>query len=127
MSIKQDDQGSILVSTFALLLFISFLITSTSLVIKHQVIQYNLISQSYEAKAMIEMTKQIMVEENNEAIKNGALVFSEGTVTVKQMGDRKYSIEATLDSNYTSRSVFTLPEAEIEETDPIGEKTYFDE
>ena len=127
MSIKQDDQGSILVSTFALLLFISFLITSASLVIKHQVVQYNLISQTYEAKAMIEMTKQILVDEDKETISSGSLVFSNGTVTVIQTEDRKYSIEATLDNNFTSRFVFTLPEAEIEETDPIDEKTYFDE
>ncbi|GAA0352594.1 hypothetical protein GCM10008932_01970 [Alkalibacterium iburiense] len=127
MNLKQDDQGSILVSTFALLLFISFLITSASLVIKHQVVQYNLISQTYEAKAMIEMTKQILVDEDNEAISSGSLAFSNGTVTIKQTGERKYSIEATLNNNFTSRSVFILPEAVIEETTPIDEDTYFDE
>lgn len=127
MKVKQDEQGSILVSTFGLLLFLSFLITTATLVIKHQVIQYNLITHTYEAKAMIEMTKQILLEEDDESIRSGSLSFTNGTVSVKRTHDRRYTIEATLDNNYKSQSTFVLPEPEIEETDPIDENTYFDE
>lgn len=124
MNLKKDEQGSILVSTFGLLLFISFLITTATIVIKHQVIQYNLITHTYEAKAMIEMSKHIILEEGNEDISEGSLSFSNGTVTVKRTNGRSYTLEAKLDNDFRSQSKLELPEPINEE---IDESTYFDE
>lgn len=112
----KNEEGSVLISTFGLLLFLSFLITSATLVIRHQVIQFNQISTSYEAKAMIEMTEHLFLEnQNKEEIKSGVVTFSNGSVTVTEMSERVYFFKATLNNNYTSQATLILPEPLVEE------------
>lgn len=112
----KNEEGSVLISTFGLLLFLSFLITSATLVIRHQVIQFNQISTSYEAKAMIEMTEHLFLEnQNKEEIKSGVVTFSNGSVTVTEMSERVYLFKATLNNNYTSQATLILPEPLVEE------------
>lgn len=112
----KNEEGSVLISTFGLLLFLSFLITSATLVIRHQVIQFNQISTSYEAKAMIEMTEHLFLEnQNKEEIKSGVVTFSNGSVIVTEMSERVYFFKATLNNNYTSQATLILPEPLVEE------------
>lgn len=104
-----SDEGSVLLSTFYLLLFMSFLIISLTSIVRLQVLQLQQISQSYEAKALIEMGEAILKEKvEREDVETGKIIFREGVVDVKKETGTTYTLVVTLSNQYTSRSTIDL-------------------
>lgn len=104
---KNNESGSILLSTMILILFLSFLIPSLALNIHHQRIQYNQMIQSYEAKTMLTMTEQLMTEKMNQKQSDqlsleGEIIFVNGSVTINETASDLYHLLAELDSGFTS-------------------------
>lgn len=125
--ISQYDEGSILLSTFHLLLFISFLIISLTAILQHQMMQLQQISQSYEAKALIEVSEAFLRERLEwEDVETGTLYFDEGRVDVLKETDTLYTFVATMPNHYTSKrtieisAIEDLEELEILELDEEG-------
>ncbi|MFO8068433.1 MAG: hypothetical protein R6U02_00315 [Alkalibacterium sp.] len=102
--IRCNDEGSLLLSTFHLLLFISFLILSLTAILQHQMMQLQLISQAYEAKALIEVSEELLRERlDREDVETGTIYFSEGRVDISKETDTRYTLAATMPNHYTSR------------------------
>ena len=103
------EKGSVLLSTFHLLLFTSFLLISLTSIVRLQVMQLQQIAFSYEAKALIEIGEEILmveVEKNN--IETGRILFREGTVDIKKETESLYTLVATLPNKYTSQSTIEI-------------------
>ncbi|OJF94305.1 hypothetical protein AX762_07535 [Alkalibacterium sp. 20] len=122
--ISHNDEGSLLLSTFHLLLFISFLIISLTAILQHQMMQLQQINQSYEAKALIEVSEVFLRERLEwEDIETGTLYFNEGRVDVAKETETLYTLVATMPNHYTSRrsieisSVEDMEELAIQESD----------
>ncbi len=120
------EKGSVLLSTFHLLLFTSFLLISLTSIVRLQVMQLQQIAFSYEAKALIEIGEEILmveVEKNN--IETGRILFREGTVDIKKETESLYTLVATLPNQYTSQSTIEIQpivEEEIQEPQPADEE-----
>lgn len=120
------EKGSVLLSTFHLLLFTSFLLISLTSIVRLQVMQLQQIAFSYEAKALIEIGEEILmveVEKNN--IETGRILFREGTVDIKKETESLYTLVATLPNKYTSQSTIEIQpivEEEIQEPQPADEE-----
>ena len=120
------EKGSVLLSTFHLLLFTSFLLISLTSIVRLQVMQLQQIAFSYEAKALIEIGEEILmveVEKNN--IETGRILFREGTVDIKKETESLYTLVATLPNKYTSQSTIEIQpivEEEIQEPLPADEE-----
>ncbi|GEK91354.1 hypothetical protein [Alkalibacterium kapii] len=99
----EQDEGSLLLSTFHLLFFISFLIISLTSIINNQLMQLQLVSRAYEAKAMIEVSQTLLRGKNEwENVETGTIYFSQGEVTIEKKTAGEYELEAKLNNNYTS-------------------------
>ncbi|GEK88755.1 hypothetical protein SAMN04488100_10833 [Alkalibacterium putridalgicola] len=119
MPIKRymSEEGSLLLSTFHLLLFISFLILSVTGVVYNQLMQLQQISQSYEAKALIEVSESMLKDRLVwEDVETATLYFSQGHVEILKETDAEYSLVAYLNNRYTSRQRFIVePDPTLEE------------
>lgn len=103
----RDEQGSSLISTLLLLVFLIFLMTSATTVIRHQMLQYRQTAHSYEAKTLIEMTETILLsEENTKQLK--VVEFNKGRVSVERLSENTYLLQATLTNQYTSKKRIEL-------------------
>lgn len=119
--IYKDEQGSSLISTLLLLLFLTFLMTASAAVIKNQVVQYRQTGYSYEAKAMIEMTESLIAREESGTYPT-RVTFDNGRTIVETVSDNRYTIQAKLNNQYTSQKTIVIPvkaepSPEVAETD----------
>lgn len=99
-----SDEGSSLVSTLLLLVFLSVIITSVTGAVKHQIHQYKQTAYSYESNTLIEMTEVILREtENPDEHFPRKIVFSTGEVRVSRKAVNLFQLEAVLHNQYTSK------------------------
>lgn len=117
----RDEQGSTLISTLLLLLFLTFLMTGAATVIKHQVVQYKQTAHSYEAKALIEMTERLLLNAEDDNYPRH-IQFNNGKTVVEQVSEHTYKISARLNSEYTSQKTIELPvKEEVKEDEEYEE------
>lgn len=130
MKLRNNDQGSILLSTFHLLFFMSFLILSLTSVIRNQVMQLQQISQAYEAKALIEVSELLLRERILwEEVETGMVYFKQGSVEITKESDAEYVLVAKLSNGYTSRLTVEIrlaPESDEPERENILEEPLTD-
>lgn len=121
--ITTEDEGSLLLSTFYLLIFISFLILSLTGIIYNQLTQLQLTSQAYEAKALIEVSQNMLREKDDlDKIERAMLYFKQGEVQIKKLSEREYKLEARLNNAYKSSLTFSIPkEVKTEEAHEVIE------
>lgn len=116
------EEGSILLSTFHLLLFSSFLIISLTTVMRYQIMQLQQISHSYEAKALIELSADILRERvETDEIETSTLYFNSGSVKINKETASQYTLIATLTNTYTSKATINI--VPLEPTDVIEDST----
>ncbi len=109
MNHLKDEDGSILVSTVALLLFLSFLITTVSVILTNQVNQLNQMSMAYETKAMLQMTSRLVEDEWDKGfLQSGQLTFSKGTVLVDRQTPESVIIRVNHESGQTRTETIYL-------------------
>lgn len=116
--LRTNEEGSLLLSTFHLLLFISFLILSVTGVVYNQLMQLQQISQAYEAKALIEVSESMLKDRRVwEDVETATLYFSQGHVEIVKETDAEYLLVAYLNNRYTSQQRFIVePDPALEET-----------
>lgn len=117
---RTSEEGSIMLSTFYLILFVSFLTVSLAGIIYNQMMQLKHLSDAYEAKALIEVSGHLLEERlESEDIETAILYYSEGIVKIRKESAEEYSLVATLANEYTSSQRITVTlEVESEERLP---------
>lgn len=111
----RNEEGSILVSTFALLLFLSFMITTVTGIVYHQAYQLNQISMAYETKAMLQMTSRLIEEEWDKGnLESGQLTFSKGTVTVQRLTKTSVSVQVAHVNGQSRTETLSIDHTTIE-------------
>ncbi|WP_091529036.1 hypothetical protein [Alkalibacterium subtropicum] len=107
--LRTNEEGSLLLSTFHLLLFISFLILSVTAIVNNQLMQLHQISQAYEAKALIEVSESLLKDRLvREEVEAATLYFSQGHVEIIKETDTDYSLVAHLTNHYTRRQMLRI-------------------
>ncbi|MER2063319.1 MAG: hypothetical protein ABS873_01590 [Alkalibacterium sp.] len=108
--ICESEEGSLLLSTFHLLLFITFLVLSLTGIVYNQHMQLNQMSQAYEAKALIEVSRTLLQERlEKEEVDEAVLSFNQGEVTISKVSGYEYRLVATLTNAYVSSQSITIP------------------
>ncbi|MCC5889652.1 MAG: hypothetical protein JJU01_03715 [Alkalibacterium sp.] len=111
-----SDEGSSLMSTLLLLVFLTVIITSVTGVVKHQIHQYRQTDYSYEAKTLIEMAEVVLLEaEIKDQRFPEKIVFSTGSVTVSRISPSIFQLEAVLHNQYTSKKQVSVDAESTEE------------
>jgi len=106
----RSEEGSLLLSTFHLLFFVSFLILSLTGIIYNQMMQLQQFSQAYEAKALIEMSEAVLQDKLEwEDVEKGTVYFTQGKVDIEKVSDTEYELSARLNNNYTSSQNVIIP------------------
>lgn len=108
-TLRTREEGSLLLSTFHLLFFVSFLILSLTGIVYNQLMQLQQISQAYEAKALIEVSEFLLQEKlEGEEVESATLHFSQGKVAISKDSDTAYSLVATMTNGYTSSQTLSV-------------------
>lgn len=108
-TVRDNEEGSLLLSTFHLLFFISFLIVSLTGIVYNQMMQLQQISQAYEAKALIEVSKSMLREKAKwEDVETATLYFSQGEVVIRKASDTEFILAAKLNNSYTSSQTIAI-------------------
>jgi len=120
---KGGEEGSILLSTFHLLLFLTFLILALTTVVQNQVMQLRQISHSYEARALIALSEDKLREKlESQEVESGTIAYSTGNVEIIREAEKTYLLVATLNNSYTSKSkVEIIRETTVD--DPTDQET----
>ncbi|MDZ7834856.1 MAG: hypothetical protein U5K84_05495 [Alkalibacterium sp.] len=101
---RGGEEGSILLSTFHLLLFLTFLILALTTVVQNQVMQLRQISHSYEARALIALSEDRLKERLEwHEVETGMIAYSTGNVEIIRESEKTYLLVATLNNSYASR------------------------
>jgi hypothetical protein len=107
----KNEEGSMLLSVLLFVSFAAFLVINVSFVIRNQSFQLRQTTYSYEAKSMIEVTKDILAEKQSagETIENVRIHFSNGEVNVTQLSEEKLSLTVFLDDGFSINKTIVFP------------------
>jgi len=106
-----NEKGSILVSVVLFMSVTSMMITGVSYLVKNQAIQFKQLQQSYEAKAAIAMSEELLMKklEEGESVASGEIQFNSATVNIANMDQNKYEFTAQLKDGYTLSKLVRHP------------------
>jgi len=111
-----NEKGAVLPSVMMFVLLMSIILLGTNKIFENQMNQLRMTKHYYKVESMLILSKMELKNqyELNKEIKNGVVIFSDGTVTIQKKSMDSFTLNGTLKNVFSKQMEVQIKQQPIE-------------